>query len=55
MIYILLAVASLTSSLAAAAPAPDDAAIHLTPEQARQIGLKIWQNEAGGKVQFLTH
>jgi len=30
------------------------AAIHLTPDQARAIGMKIWQNEAGGKVQFLT-
>jgi hypothetical protein len=29
-------------------------AIHLTPAQAHDIGLKIWQNEAGGKVQFLT-
>ncbi|MFI5347184.1 MAG: hypothetical protein ACHQ51_12495 [Elusimicrobiota bacterium] len=42
------------ASLAAAAPAPASA-IHLTPAQAHDIGLKIWQNEAGGKVEFLTH
>ena len=39
----------------AAAPTSAATAIHLTPEQAHAIGLKIWQNEAGGKVQFLTH
>lgn len=50
MIPLLLAAAS----LAAAAPAPASA-IHLTPAQAHEIGLKIWQNEAGGKVEFLTH
>ena len=46
----------LLASLAAAAPAPasDASSIHLTPAQAHAIGLKIWQNEAGGKVQFLT-
>jgi hypothetical protein len=36
---------------AAAAPA---SAIHLTPAQAHEIGLKIWQNEAGGRVTLLT-
>jgi hypothetical protein len=42
--------------LACAAPAPKPAeGIHLTPEQAQDIGKKLWQNEAGGKVQFLTH
>ncbi len=51
MIMALLAAAS----FAAAAPAAPGSAIHLTPEQAHAIGLKIWQNEAGGKVQFLTH
>ncbi|MBI3563944.1 MAG: hypothetical protein HY079_01960 [Elusimicrobia bacterium] len=40
---------------ACAAPAARASAIHLTPEQARAIGLKIWQNEAGGQVRFLTH
>ena len=45
----------LAAALAAcAAPAPASS-IHLTPEQARAIGLKLWQNEAGGKVEFLTH
>lgn len=50
MIPLLLAAAALT----AAAPAPSSA-IRLTPAQAHEIGLKIWQNEAGGKVEFLTH
>jgi hypothetical protein len=45
----------LAASLAAAAPAAPGSAIHLTPAQAHAIGLKIWRNEAGGKVQFLTH
>jgi hypothetical protein len=40
---------------AACASAATGSAIHLTPAQAHEIGLKIWQNEAGGKVQFLTH
>jgi hypothetical protein len=48
LIPILLAVC------AAAAPAPGSS-INLTPEQARAIGMKIWQNEAGGKVRLLTH
>lgn len=43
----------MAASLAAAAP--PDSAIRLTPAQAHAIGLKIWRNEAGGKVQFLTH
>lgn len=43
------------SLAAAAAPAAPVSAIHLTPEQAHAIGLKIWHNEAGGKVRFLTH
>src|ERR1035438_10094797 len=43
------------ASLAAAAPAAPGSSIHLTPAQAHEIGLKIWQNEAGGKVQLLTH
>lgn len=50
MLPLLLAAAS----LAVAAPAPASS-IRLTPAQAHEIGLKIWQNEAGGKVQFLTH
>jgi hypothetical protein len=45
----------LAASFAAAASAAPVSAIHLTPEQAHAIGLKIWRNEAGGKVQFLTH
>ena len=44
----------LAASLASAAPAPASA-IHLTPAQAHDIGMKLWRNEAGGKVQFLTH
>jgi hypothetical protein len=52
MIPLLLAAASL--ACAAPTPAPTSA-IHLTPAQAHEIGLKIWQNEAGGKVEFLTH
>ncbi len=43
----------LAATLASAAPG--GSAIHLTPAQAHDIGLKIWQNEAGGKIQFLTH
>ncbi|MFI5351186.1 MAG: hypothetical protein ACHQ2Z_16700 [Elusimicrobiota bacterium] len=43
------------ASLAAAASSAPASAIHLTPAQAHEIGLKIWKNEAGGKVQFLTH
>jgi hypothetical protein len=39
------------STLAFASQSP----IHLSPNEAQAIGLKIWQNEAGGKVQFLTH
>ncbi|HXT02077.1 MAG TPA: hypothetical protein VN915_15480 [Elusimicrobiota bacterium] len=50
MIASLLLAASL-----AAVPASAASSIHLTPEQAHAIGLKIWRNEAGGKVQFLTH
>lgn len=50
MITLLLAAAS----LAVAAPAPSSS-IHLTPAQAHDIGLKIWRNEAGGKVELLTH
>ena len=50
MITALLLAASLS-----AAPASAASSIHLTPEQAHAIGLKIWHNEAGGKVQFLTH
>ena len=40
------------ASLAAAAPG---SSLRLTPQQAHAIGMKIWRNEAGGKVQFLTH
>lgn len=43
----------LIAALACAAPAEDG--IRLTPEQAHAIGMKIWRNEAGGKVEFLTH
>jgi hypothetical protein len=50
----MLAPLLLAASLAAAAPGAASS-IHLTPEQAHAIGLKIWQNEAGGKVQLLTH
>src|SRR6185312_15208188 len=49
MITAFLLAAALAGSPASAA------SIHLTPEQAHAIGLKIWQNEAGGKVQMLTH
>ena len=45
----------LAASLAVASPAPDAPAIRLTPAQAHEIGLKIWKNEAGGKVEPLTH
>lgn len=45
----------LAAALASAAPAPGDEGIRLTPEQARDIGMKIWRNEAGGKVELLTH
>ena len=51
MIGLLLAAVSLA---AAASPAPTSA-IRLTSAQAHEIGLKIWRNEAGGKVQLLTH
>ncbi len=50
----MLAPLLLAASLAAAAPAPSSG-ITLTPAQARSIGLKIWRNEAGGKVEFLTY
>lgn len=43
----------LTATLAAAVPG--DEGIHLTPQQAHDIGMKIWQNEAGGKVELLTY
>jgi hypothetical protein len=39
----------------AAGPASAASSIHLTPEQAHAIGLKLFRNEAGGKVHFLTH
>jgi hypothetical protein len=45
----LLLAALAVSTRAAASP------IRLTPAQQHAIGLKIWQNEAGGKTQFLTH
>ncbi|NNN06489.1 MAG: hypothetical protein HKL90_11360 [Elusimicrobia bacterium] len=45
---------ALLTLLLAAAPA-FGAGIHLTPEQAHAIGLKIWHNEADGKVELLTH
>ena len=47
----------MAATLAAAAPAtpPRDEAVRLTPEQAHDIGMKIWRNEAGGKVELLTH
>ena len=48
-------IALLLAAAFAAAPASAAPAIRLTPAQAHAIGLKIWQNEAGGKVQFLTH
>lgn len=44
-----------TLACAAPAPAPGDEGIRLTPEQAHDIGMKIWRNEAGGKVELLTH
>lgn len=43
------------ASLAAAAPASSGSAVRLTPAQARAIGMKLWRNEADGKVRFLTH
>jgi len=49
------ALLALALAVGAAATPSAPSAIHLTPEQAHAIGLKIWQNEAGGKVQFLTH
>lgn len=51
---ILLLALSAIAACAAPAPAPPSA-IRLTPEQALEIGKKIWQNEAGGKVDQLTH
>lgn len=45
----------LAATLVCAAPAPVNEGIHLTPEQAHEIGMKIWRNEAGGKVELLTH
>ena len=47
----------LAATLACAAPSPmtGDEGIRLTPEQAHDIGMKIWRNEAGGKVDLLTH
>jgi hypothetical protein len=50
----MLPILILAASLASATPA-SASAIHLTPAQAHDIGVKIWHNEAGGKVQFLTH
>ncbi len=44
--------ALLAFPLAAALASPP--AVRLTPEQAREIGLKIWHNEAGGQVRLLT-
>jgi hypothetical protein len=49
------ALLALLVAVSAAATQAPGSAISLTPEQAHAIGLKIWQNEAGGKVQFLTH
>jgi len=43
----------LLAATVAAAAAPSS--IRLTPAQAREIGMKIWKNEAGGKVELLTH
>lgn len=41
--------------LLAALASAQTSSIHLTPAQAQAIGRKIWQNEAGGKVELLTH
>jgi hypothetical protein len=49
------AILILAASLAVASPASEAPGIHLTPAQAHDIGLKIWRNEAGGKVELLTH
>jgi hypothetical protein len=45
----------LAAALAFAVPAPGDESIRPSPEQAHDIGMKIWRNEAGGKVELLTH
>ena len=45
----------LAATLACAAPTPSEEGIRLTPQQAHDIGMKIWRNEAGGKVELLTH
>ncbi|MDE2492216.1 MAG: hypothetical protein KGM24_15315, partial [Elusimicrobia bacterium] len=49
----------LAAALACAAPPPSSAtpadSISLTPAQADAIGRRIFQNEAGGKVEFLTY
>lgn len=44
--------ALLSACRASASPAP--AGITISDEQASEIGQKIWMNEAGGKVEFLT-
>ncbi|MDX6768894.1 MAG: hypothetical protein SF051_05135 [Elusimicrobiota bacterium] len=43
------------AACAAAQTAPTPREIRLTPEQALSVGRRIFQNEAGGKVELLTH
>ena len=49
----LIAALSCSAPLVAEPDAPDSA-IHLTRGQERQIGLKLWKNEAGGTDRLLT-
>jgi hypothetical protein len=49
----LLAMLCLTAC--ASAPTAAGREIRLTPEQALEVGRKIFRNEAGGKVELLTH
>ncbi|MBI3553685.1 MAG: hypothetical protein HY077_14405 [Elusimicrobia bacterium] len=51
----LLTLSGSVACAAPSAPAKTGAGIKLTDEQALEIGRMIFQNEAGGKVQFLTH
>lgn len=49
---LVLSLAACAGTVPAPAPARE---IHLTPEQAEAVGRRIFQNEAGGKVEKLTH
>src|SRR5258708_5545050 len=53
-----LILSALLATLACAAPSVPSkpvSGITLTDAQAMEIGKKIFQNEAGGKIPFLTH